>query len=139
MGNEGDEKMNNLILSSLDTRRYQDEKKREDTNFSNLIRSEFLSIFRRIQTLIIWAAYKDASWSFSLNGLLSLISESNLSQIIIKARNSDDSPTWTRTLWNTEEEILKIEYSAKQFSISSSDKMGSDGNEFWLIIKKKNL
>merc|ERR1712228_460006 len=127
----GDAKMNNLILSSLKRRQYNKEKKREDTDVSNLIRSEFLSIFSNIQTLTIWAAYNTFSWSFSLIGLLSLISESDLSQIIIKAiRFNEDSPIWTQTLWNSEEESLKKMYSAKQFRISSSDNMGARQNEF---------
>merc|ERR1712228_338421 len=128
--NYGDEKMNNLILSSLilDKRRYKDQKKREETDVSNLIRSELLSIFPNIETLIIWAVYDTHSWSFSLIGLLSLISESKLSQIIIKARRNEYSSIWTQTLWNSEQQILRKAYSAKKFSISSNDHMGSDGD-----------
>merc|ERR1712228_708533 len=136
----GDEKMNDLILSSLE-RRYNEEKKREDTDVRNLIRSELLSIFPNVQTLIIITTGYDGSdlWSFSLIGLLSLISESDLSQIIIKTVKRNNT-TWTQKLWNSEEKSLKKMYSAKKFVISASDNMGTDDEypEFWLKIKKTN-
>ena len=73
----------------------------------------------------------------TISWILSLISESNLTQIIIIAgKKSDDSPTWTQTLWNSEKEFLKKKYSDKKFSIAASDNMGRRHNEFWLMINK---
>ena len=111
-------------------------KEEGDTDNSNLFRAELLSLFPNAESLTIWAQCFAYSFSFSLMGLLSLIAESSLLYIVIKADNRYGS-AWTQSLWDQDEKQMQSAYSANGFSISAKDKMGKDKKEFWLVIHKQ--
>merc|ERR1712129_27656 len=75
----------------------RDDKVREDDDFTNLFRDDFVTLFPKVQSLIIrvW------KWSLSVPALLSLIKESDLKKIIV-ITDAD----WIERLWKKEELIL---------------------------------
>merc|ERR1712228_914575 len=112
----GDKRINNLLFHSLNQRnhdRYQ-ESKRKDDDKNNLIRSELLSLFPNIKTLIIQSTSGSGShsFSFSLMALLNVIwqiCQCNVNRVVIKSTEYLGY-NWIKSLWKSDEEMLKKEY-----------------------------
>merc|ERR1712228_604067 len=82
----GDKRFNDLLFHSLHKVEYKKEFPRNDDDPRNLVRSEMLSIFPNVETLIIQSTGNNGydSFSFSLMALLShVLNQCNLNQIII--------------------------------------------------------
>merc|ERR1712228_797830 len=114
----GDTRINNLLFHSLDERKYDQEIKRNDDDQSNLIRLELLFLFSNIKSLIIQSSgdLGYSSFSFSLMALLNVITQCNLNEIIIKSKEWR-AYNWIKTLWSSDEQILKKEYAAKGYEV----------------------
>merc|ERR1712228_1135962 len=123
----GDKRINDLLFHSLDKRECDQEIKRKHDDQSNLIRSTLLSLFPNVKNLIIQSTKwnGDYSFSFSLMALLNVISQCNVNQIIIKSKEYKGS-NWINSLWSSDEQILKKEYSAKGYEIE----MKHDKNQY---------
>merc|ERR1712228_821348 len=124
-----DERINDLLFYSLDKRSYNEEIKREDVDQDNLIRLDMLSLFPNIKTLIIQSTDYDGehSFSFSLMALLNVISQCYVNEIIIKSKESYDGYNyynWIKSLWSSDEQILKKEYAAKGYEIEMQQENG---------------
>merc|ERR1712228_340194 len=121
----GDKRINDLLFHSLYQRYYQREIKGEDVDLftSNLVRLEMLSLFPNCKTVIIQSTCYSGyySYSFSLMALLNVISQSNVDQIIIKSKEKSGY-NWIKSLWKSDEQILKKEYSAKGYEIEMKQK-----------------
>merc|ERR1712228_196955 len=124
-----DKRMNGLIFHSLNERIYGKESKRKVADFRNSIRSEIFSVFPNVKTLIIQSTSNYVSYSFSLRALLYAISGTNLIEIIIKAQECNGY-NWIKTMWESDEKILKKEYAAKKYEIGMEIKHTIKGISF---------
>merc|ERR1712228_332198 len=97
---------------------------------------ELLSLFSNCRTLIIQSTDWNGidSFSFSLMALLNEISQCNINQIIIKSREWLDY-NWIKSLWKTDEQILKKEYAAKGYEIEMKQEK-KQINEYRFEINK---
>merc|ERR1712228_610173 len=133
LNNYGDKRINNLLFHSLDKRdvRYNKEIKREDDDQNNLVRLKLLSLFPNIKTLIIQSTDVNGvySFSFSLMALLNVISQSNVNQIIIKSKEYTGY-NWVKSLWKSDEQILKKEYAAKGYEIEMKQEKNGQYDEY---------
>merc|ERR1712228_802939 len=122
-----DKRMNNLLFHSLEQRWHIAEIKRKDDDQNNMMKSEIFLVCKHVQTLIIQSTNFDGlhSYSFSLMALLNVIFQSNLNQIIIKSIEWDGY-NWIKSLWKSDEEILKKEYAAKGYEIEMSEEEGKN-------------
>merc|ERR1712228_591798 len=93
-----DKRINKLLFYSLDKRDADKEIKREDVDQSNLARLELFSLFPNIKNLIIQSTNGYESFSFSLMGLLNVISQCNVNQIIIKSIERIGYINWIKSL-----------------------------------------
>merc|ERR1712228_1125240 len=158
LNDNGDKRINDLVFHSLDQGRYYyKESKRKDKN--NLIRLELLPLFPNIKTLIIQSTNHDGHncFSFSLMGLLNVISQSNVNQIFIKSIEYVDHEritriaignesrrgsrgyvdrerryNWIKEAWEWNEKRLKKDYAAKGFQIE----MKKEEKEYQIEINK---
>ena len=103
-----------------------EERKRDDDDKNNLVRLELLSLFPNCKTLSIQSARSDGSdsFSFSLMAFLNVISQSSLNQIIIKSYENRHGYNWIKNLWNSDEQILKKEYAARNYEIEMKKEKG---------------
>merc|ERR1712228_1081907 len=126
LNEDGDKRSNNLLFHSLDKREYNKEIKRKDVDQSNSVRLELLSLFPNIKALIIQSTdgIGSVSFSFSLMGFLNVISQCNVNEIIIKSTETDDGFNWIKSLWKSDEQILKKEYAAKGYEIEMKEEKG---------------
>ena len=137
----GDTKINDLLFHSLDKSGYNEDIKRNDEDQSNLVRSELFSLFPNVKTLIIQSTdyvetFTEQYYSFSLIALLNVICQSNLNEIIISSRATlSGKKTWIKTLWNSDEKLLKKEYAAKGYEIEMKIKL-KQYNEYNLQINR---
>eukprot|EP01084_Bolivina_argentea_P214765 364581_1 len=86
---------------------------RVDNGFSNLFKSELLSIFKNVKTIIIRTTNDRGycCYALSMISLLSLIESTSMDKIIIKAvTDEDDGYNWIESLWNVNKEIITNKY-----------------------------
>merc|ERR1712228_862872 len=86
---------------------------------------EIFSLFPNIKSIIIQSTSNSGShsFSFSLMALLNVIPQCNVNEIIIKSKECDGC-NWIKSLWQTDEEILKKEYAAKGYEIEMKKEKG---------------
>merc|ERR1712228_748649 len=126
-----------IILNLYNLNKYGDKRKneikRKNDDQSNLIFLELLSLFPNIKTLTIQSTDNDGydSFSFSLIALLNVICQSNLNEIIVKSKYCFEG-NWINNLWQTDEQILKKEYAAKNYEIE----MKQESDEYHFEINK---
>merc|ERR1712228_1031918 len=130
--------MNNLLFHSLEQRWYNKEIERRVNDLSNMMKSEIFSLFKNAETLIVQSTSHRGSYSysFSLMALLNVISQCNVKQIIIKAIEYDGN-NWIKSVWKSDEQILKKEYAAKDYQIEMKKEKSTYGMEYRLEINWK--
>ncbi len=99
---------------------------RVDNDVSNLFKSELLSIFKNVKTVIIRTTnYNGDYWyTLSMICLLSLIESTSLDKIIIKAVTYwKDKYNWIESLWNINKESYKSQ--GTTYHLFSINKMPS--------------
>eukprot|EP01084_Bolivina_argentea_P036818 68077_1 len=94
-------KFRDLIMHPMQKSR----NKREDNDFTNLLKLEMFSIFKNVNTLIIKDYY--GAWSVSMIGLLSLIEFGSLDKVVVKDNKHNK---WISSLWSSDSKILKHKY-----------------------------
>ncbi len=110
---------------------------RVDNDVSNLFKSELLSIFKNVKTIIIKTTYSHRSdcYTLSMICLLSLIESTSLDKIIIKAVTDaykKDKYNWIESLWNVNKEIITNKYHTKNYNIN----VKTEDKESWFVISK---
>ena len=144
-----DKKMTDLIMNPLDRRYYNEEKKRNHGDLSNIVRKEILGLFKNVKTIIIITTADGwYSYSLSLSVLLSLVDAIPfLDKVIVKAVTYEDWDSkkeynWIYSLWSSSSETIKQEYDAKNYTISIKEvninRVFNEFQEYWFMINKKN-
>jgi len=101
-----------------------------DGDFSNLFRTELLSLFPNAQSIVVRAEGN----SMSMLNLLSLIRNSNLKKIVIKATKR--KAKWMDVVWQAEKELLTKQYEESGFDILfKEEKIGRDVWQMFEIVK----
>ena len=130
----GNPNINKLLFhcKTLDQRDANKEFKRSDDDSNNLVRSETFVLFRKVRRLIIQSTFNESSFSFSLLAFLNSISGTNLDEIIIKS-DENWGNCWIKSVWDSDEEILKNKYTARGYEI----KIKREEGEYNLRINKQ--
>jgi len=127
----GDESVNQIFVHALDERAWNNVFQRSNDDLRNVVRSDLFSLFPNVSSLII-DTYEGFEYSLSLLALLNVIVGTNLSEIIIKCKETLSGYCWTKSVWNSNKESLKNEYGAKGYDIE----MNVDGKQHNLRINK---
>ena len=91
----------------------KNQQQRQSDDFSNLFRSELLSLFSGARVL----TFKLAAYSFSIAALLQLITDSNLKEVVV----SKGAKMWIDKAWQSEKAMLTNQYEQNGFDISFVD------------------
>merc|ERR1712232_774360 len=128
----------NLFFAPLDYRSYHQETPRKDNDFSNVVRKEIFLIFPKVTKLIVQTTQTgDGSYSFSLMAFLSMLCETNLRKIIIKAQfGYGNGGNWLSNVWQSDNERLSKAYDAKGYVVEMESST-VDSKEAHLIITAK--
>merc|ERR1712228_629678 len=127
----------NLLFYPLEKMKSGKGSKRKKKDFTNLFRSELLSLFPNAESMIIQSVIR--SFSMSMTNLLSLISSSNLKKIIIKTLKNKGK-NWIETLWKSEERKLIKQYTANDYCIScGEEKEGTITSSMAFFFNRKEM
>ena len=117
-------------------------KRREEGDFSNLVRPELLQIFSKVKSMTV-DTFSDCDhllnkYSFSLLSMLSLIKESALEKVVIINWDKEKWLDWNDNAWNQEpREVIQQRYADSNYSIKMQQKEGRYGKEYHCVIQKK--
>merc|ERR1712176_1532497 len=104
----GNKNINNLIFYSLVKIALKKVFKPNDDDLSNLVHSDLFALFPNVTSLTIETC-DGFYFCFSLGALLNVIFATNLDEIIIKS-SLWHGDCWIKSIWNSDQEILKKEY-----------------------------
>ena len=130
-----DKNINNLLFYSLIERDEETEFKPNDDDLSNVVHSDLLALFPNVTSLTI-DTYVGFKFCFSLIALLNVIFGTNLNEIIITSTDYYGHCCWTKSIWNSDKEILEQKYAEKGFRIAMELVKEAFGDEYHLKINK---
>eukprot|EP01084_Bolivina_argentea_P280498 479709_1 len=136
--------MRDLIMYSLEERNVTHEQKTDSPDMINIgrnnPRSEIFETFRNVKSLIIQTSSSSICYSLSLMRLLSLIQDTSVEQVIVKAITHDNTGNnWLRSVWDSSWIILKEIYAKQDFVISVKSVAKSKSNEYWFVVNSDEM
>ena len=108
---------------SLNRREHEKDIERNDEDFTNLPKSDILSVFPNAKTLIMQITNSMYSYSLSFMAILNVICQCNFNEIILKSKQWKNGYDWLNTMWRSKKNSLKKAFGAKNYQISMKEEI----------------
>jgi len=113
-------------------------KRREEEDYSNLIKPETLKIFANVTDIILYTsdAWGEMCWTLSFIALLSLIKNTNVKRVIVEAWGRSYK-SWLYLVWNGFSEDIIKKYQQQKFEVKYQQEIDDCGRTIDKIMIDK--